>query len=70
MHPMALKVKLKLFCPPGADLKKNANHHSEDLIFIKAQFLFWHRTNWLEVITVYTEYGSLSKSVMWGAAGW
>jgi len=55
---MALKVELKLFCSPGADLKKkDVDHHSEDLIFIKAQFLCWHGDNWMEVIrNVYTEY--------------
>lgn len=46
-----------------------ANYHSEDLIFIKAQFLFWHRANWLEVLrTVYADYRSFSKSVTVGAA--
>lgn len=64
--------QVKIVLPTSCRLKKKknpANYHSEDLIFIKAQFLFWHRANWLEVLRiVYTDYWSLSKSVIVGAA--
>lgn len=57
MQILAHKVKLKLFCLPRVDLIIMLGHHSEYLIFMKSEFLLWHRTNWIAVTrTVYAEY--------------